>query len=178
MTIEEQLDRLNRTTWIVMTEPDVNKKWFNINITSILNDLYKDGYLICIGDKEHSYSVGELRAIDRLIAWITQISYAQEEIEDQIAAVVHLASKQSKRIMWVQHQALQNRRIYLERRSYKKYYKEILWALEKHESDKFKLITLPESFLVQENYLLDCIHLSEKGHRTLADILQKAFMQF
>lgn len=52
MTIEEQLDRLNRTTWIVMTEPDVNKKWFNINITSILNDLYKDGYLICVGDKE------------------------------------------------------------------------------------------------------------------------------
>jgi hypothetical protein len=68
-----------------MTEPDVNKKWFNINITSILNDLYKDGYLICVGDKEHSYSVGELRAIDRLVAWITQISYAQNEIEDQIA---------------------------------------------------------------------------------------------
>lgn len=103
---------------------------------------------------------------------------SRREIEDQIAAVVHLASKQSKRIMWVQHQALQNRRIYLERRSYKKYYKEILRALEKHESDKFKLITLPESFLVQENYLLDCIHLSEKGHRTLADILQKAFKQF
>lgn len=103
---------------------------------------------------------------------------SRREIEDQISAVVHLASKQSKRIMWVQHQALQNRRIYLERRSYKKYYKEILRALEKHESDKFKLITLPESFLVQENYLLDCIHLSEKGHRTLADILQKAFKQF
>lgn len=103
---------------------------------------------------------------------------SRREIEDQIAAVVHLASKQSKRIMWVQHQALQNRRIYLERRSYKKYYKEILRALEKHKSEKFKLITLPESFLVQENYLLDCIHLSEKGHRTLADILQKAFKQF
>ena len=103
---------------------------------------------------------------------------SRREIEDQISAVVHLASKQSKRIMWVQHQALQNRRIYLERRSYKKYYKEILWALEKHESDKFKLITLPESFLVQENYLLDCIHLSEKGPRTLADILQEAFKRF
>lgn len=103
---------------------------------------------------------------------------SRREIEDQISAVVHLASKQSKRIMWVQHQALQNRRIYLERRSYKKYYKEILRALEKHESDKFKLITLPESFLVQENYLLDCIHLSEKGHRTLADILQEAFKRF
>lgn len=103
---------------------------------------------------------------------------SRREIEDQIAAVVRLASKQSKRIMWVQHQALQNRRIYLERRSYKKYYKEILRALEKHESDKFMLITLPDDFLVQENYLLDCVHLSERGHRVLAEMLYKAFKKF
>jgi hypothetical protein len=38
-----------------------------------------------VGDQEHCYSIGELRAIDRLIVWITQISYANEEIEDQIA---------------------------------------------------------------------------------------------
>ena len=68
-----------------MSEPDVNKKWFNINIASVLNDLCKGGYLICVVDKEHSYSVGELRAIDRLVVWITQVSYAQSEIEDQIA---------------------------------------------------------------------------------------------
>lgn len=85
MTIEEQLAHLNKIIWIVMTEPDVNSKTFNINITNILNDLYKEGYLICVGDKELSYSIGELRAIDRLVAWITQISYAQSEIEDQIA---------------------------------------------------------------------------------------------
>lgn len=85
MTIEEQLAHLNKVTWIVMTEPDVNTKTFDINITNILNDLYKEGYLICVGDKEYSYRIGELRAIDRLVAWITQISYAQCEIEDQIA---------------------------------------------------------------------------------------------
>jgi hypothetical protein len=38
-----------------------------------------------VGGQEHCYSIGELRAIDRLIVWITQISYANEEIEDQIA---------------------------------------------------------------------------------------------
>jgi hypothetical protein len=103
---------------------------------------------------------------------------SRQEIEDQINAVINLASKQSKRIMWVQHQALQNRRIYLERRSYKKYYKEILRALEKHESHQFKLVTLPDSFLVQENYLLDCIHVSERGHQEIARILQKAFKEF
>lgn len=85
MTIEEQLAHLNKVTWVVMTEPDVNTKTFDINITNILNDLYKEGYLICVGDKQHSYSIGGLRAIDRLVVWITQISYAQNEIEDQIA---------------------------------------------------------------------------------------------
>jgi len=103
---------------------------------------------------------------------------SRREIVDQVDAVVHLASKQSKRIMWVQHQALQGRRIFLERRSYEKYYKEIIAALAKHESPNFALITLPDSFLVQENYLLDCIHLSEQGHRELATILKVAFKKF
>ena len=80
--------------------------------------------------------------------------------------------------MWVQHQALQNRRIFVERRSYQKYYKEILAALVKCESPSFALITLPNEFLVPENYLLDCIHLSEQGHRTLAKILRDAFKKF
>lgn len=100
------------------------------------------------------------------------------EIADQIDAVVHLASKQSKRIMWIQHQALQSRRIFVERRSYEKYYKEILAALEKHKAPNFVLVTLPEDFLVQENYLFDCIHLSEKGHRRLADLLKVTFKKF
>jgi len=103
---------------------------------------------------------------------------SRREITDQIDAVVHLASKQSKRIMWVQHQALQSRRIFVERRSYEKYYKEILLALKKHESETFALVTLPDSFLTQENYLSDCIHLSEKGHRELATILKAAFKKF
>lgn len=103
---------------------------------------------------------------------------SRREIADQIDAVVHLASKQSRRIMWVQHQALQSRRIFLERRSYKKYYKEILAALEKHQGPNFALITLPDTFLTQENYLYDCIHLSEKGHRELATILKVAFKKF
>ena len=75
--------------------------------------------------------------------------------------------------MWIQHQVLQNRRIFLERRSYKKYYNEIIKSLEKYESSDFKLITLPDSFLVQENYLLDCVHLSDKGHQILNELILK-----
>jgi lysophospholipase L1-like esterase len=102
----------------------------------------------------------------------------RREIAGQIDAVVHLASKKAKRIIWVQHQALQNRRIFLERQSYEKYYKEILSALDKYESPTFALVTLPNDFLVQENYLLDCVHLSEKGNRKLADILKATFKIF
>jgi hypothetical protein len=68
-----------------MIETGVNKKWHGINIYNRLNALYEDGYEICVGDQEHCYSISELRAIDRLIVWITQISYANEEIEDQLA---------------------------------------------------------------------------------------------
>ena len=100
---------------------------------------------------------------------------SRREVEDQIEAVVHLAKHQSKRIMWIQHQALQNRRIFLERRSYERYYKEILRALEKYKSPEFTVITLPDSFLKQENYLLDCVHLSETGHREMYKLVREAF---
>ena len=100
---------------------------------------------------------------------------SRREVEDQIEAVVHLAKHQSKRIMWIQHQALQNRRIFLERRSYERYYNEILRALEKYRSPEFTVITLPDSFLKQENYLLDCVHLSETGHREMYKLVREAF---
>jgi hypothetical protein len=48
-------------------------------------------------------------------------------------------------------------------------------ALEKYKSPEFTVITLPDSFLKQENYLLDCVHLSEAGHRQLYDIVREAF---
>jgi hypothetical protein len=55
-----------------MTVPEVNNKSLYISITNILNDLYKNVYLICVGDKEHTYSLCELRAIDRLVVWLAQ----------------------------------------------------------------------------------------------------------
>ena len=99
----------------------------------------------------------------------------RREIDDQIKAVVQLAKHQSKRIMWIQHQALQNRRIFLERSSYERYYKEIERSLQKYKSPEFTVITLPYSFLKQENYLLDCVHLSEQGHREMYKIVREAF---
>jgi hypothetical protein len=99
----------------------------------------------------------------------------RREIEDQIQAVVDLAQKKSRRVIWIQHQALQHRSIFLERLVYLGYYKEIIRCLEKFKSRNFTVVILPESFLVQDNYLLDCVHLSEKGHQELHKLVREAY---
>ena len=96
----------------------------------------------------------------------------RREIQDQIKAVVNLAQLKSNRIIWIQHQALHHRSIAVERRSYKRYYNEILKCLSPYRSANFTVITLPDNFLRQENYLLDCVHLSEKGHRELFKMIE------
>lgn len=83
MTVEEQLVRLNKVTWMVMTIPEVYNKSNYVNIAQVVDELYEDGYEVVVGDSQHSYTIGELRVIDRLIAWITQITYAHDEIENQ-----------------------------------------------------------------------------------------------
>jgi len=103
---------------------------------------------------------------------------SRREIDDQIKVVVQLAKSQSKRIICIQHQALQNRRIFLERRSYQRYYKEIINSLEKYKSVDFQLLTLPDEFLVQENYLLDSVHLSPLGHQELHKLVREAYKRF
>ena len=99
----------------------------------------------------------------------------RREIEDQIEAVTKLAKDKAKRIIWIQHQALHHRSIFLERLTYQRYYKEIERSLQKYKSSEFTVITLPDSFLKQENYLLDCVHLSEQGHREMFEIVWEAF---
>jgi hypothetical protein len=81
MTIEEQLARLNKTIWRVMTHPDVNNQSVNLNIIGLLDLLREDGYIIMVGAKEHNYTIGELRVIEKIIAWATQIAYAEDKIE-------------------------------------------------------------------------------------------------
>lgn len=106
----------------------------------------------------------------------TRIS--KRELEDQIQAVISLAQNKSRHIIWIQHQALQHRSIFVERLSYLRYYKEIIRCLEKFKSQNFTVVTLPESFLVQDNYLLDSVHLSEEGHQELHKLVREAYEQF
>lgn len=68
MTVEEQIARLNKTTWMVITMPDVYNKSNFVNIAQVVDELYEDGYEVVMGDSEYGYTVGELRVIERLIA--------------------------------------------------------------------------------------------------------------
>jgi len=96
----------------------------------------------------------------------------RKEIHDQIRAVVEVAKSKSQKIVWIQHQALTHRSIFLERQSYKRYYREIQESLKTYASPALVIIELPKSFLVQENYLLDSVHLSAKGHYNLYKIVE------
>jgi len=100
---------------------------------------------------------------------------SHREIDDQIKAVVLLAKSKTKSIIWIQHQALRNNKVFLEKRSYQRYYMEIIESLNKYKSEDFQVFTLPYEFLVQENYLLDSVHLSPKGHQNLLRILRGEF---
>ena len=89
------------------------------------------------------------------------------ELKEQVHAVLTLAHQKAPRVIWIQHRALHNRRIILERAVYSRFYKRIIEAVREQESQDLTLITEDGSFLVPENYLLDYVHLSERGHREI-----------
>ena len=90
------------------------------------------------------------------------------EIEDQVRAVLAIASKHTSRIIWVQHRSLQSMRILVERKMYNRYYKRFIAAIKENAPDNLTLVELGPDFLISENYLMDGVHLSEQGHYVLA----------
>ncbi|MBU6164429.1 MAG: hypothetical protein KGO99_05505 [Actinomycetales bacterium] len=90
------------------------------------------------------------------------------EIEDQVRAVIAIASKRTSRIIWVQHRSLQSMRIIVERKMYQRYYKRFIAAINSNAPANLTLVELDSDFLISENYLMDGVHLSEQGHYVLA----------
>jgi lysophospholipase L1-like esterase len=93
------------------------------------------------------------------------------EIEDQVKAVLALSTKRAKRVVWIQHRSLQTMRLLIERSVYERYYRRLVRAVRANVNDSFEFIELERSFLVGRNYLLDGVHLSEEGHRRIAEIV-------
>lgn len=94
-----------------------------------------------------------------------------EDLPNLITAIEHLAERKSHLIIWVQHNSLGYRRLWLERKVYGRYYSEILKSLENFRSPHFRVLTPDNNFLIQENYLLDGVHLSEIGHQRMANLI-------
>ena len=59
----------------------------------------------------------------------------------------------------------------IQRKIYSRFYRDILKEIYVHQSSHFRIITLDKSFLVQENFLIDGVHLSALGHQRMADLI-------
>lgn len=107
--------------------------------------------------------------------------HSLEDLPNLIQAIEHIADRKSNLIIWVQHNSLGYRRLWLEQKIYKRYYREIISELEMHKSPHFRILTPGKDFLVQENYLLDGVHLSELGHermgKMIADEIDRALAE-
>ena len=94
-----------------------------------------------------------------------------EDLPDLVTAIKHLAEKKSGLIIWVQHNSLGYKRLWLERKIYSRFYRDILKEIYTHQSPHFRSIVLDKSFLTQENFLIDGVHLSALGHQRVADLI-------
>ena len=98
---------------------------------------------------------------------------SRRELKDQIEAVIHLAQHKTDRLIWIQHRAFLNHRIWLEKWVYERYYKQIMKALDGLGLKGVSVLEIPDEFMVTENYLFDCVHLSNKGHERLEKLVRE-----
>ena len=98
---------------------------------------------------------------------------SRRELKDQIEAVIHLAQHKTDRLIWIQHRAFLNHRIWLEKWVYERYYKQIMKTLDGLGLKGVTVLEIPDEFMVAENYLFDCVHLSSKGHERLEKMVRE-----
>ena len=77
MKIQTTIDQLNRLTFKAMSSSDITKPIEAKAVVELLEKLRQEGYSIVMGSSDYNYSIGELRVIEKLLAWITQIMYAE-----------------------------------------------------------------------------------------------------
>jgi lysophospholipase L1-like esterase len=98
---------------------------------------------------------------------------SRRELSDQIEAVIGLAQKKSDRLIWIQHRALLNHRIFVEKWVYDRYYRQIMKTLSGLDQQGVSVLAIPDDFMVAENYLFDCVHLSNQGHQRLEQMVRE-----
>ena len=98
---------------------------------------------------------------------------SRRELHDQIEAVIQLAQHKTERIIWIQHRAFLHHRIVLEKWVYDRYYRKIMKTLRRLDLKALTVLEIPDNFIVAENYLFDCIHLSSLGHKRLEQMVRE-----
>jgi hypothetical protein len=98
---------------------------------------------------------------------------SKRELNDQVEAVVNLAQHKTKRLIWIQHRAFLNHRIVLEKWVYDRYYRKIMKTLKRLDVKGLSVLEIPDDFMVADNYLFDCIHLSSQGHKRLEQMVRE-----
>jgi len=93
------------------------------------------------------------------------------DLEDQVRALLSVSFTKASRVVWIQHRPMRDNRIWLERRMFDRYYSRLIEVLSQIQHANFRLIEFPESFMQQKNFCLDEVHLSQEGHRCLAEYL-------
>jgi hypothetical protein len=66
-----------------------------------------------------------------------------------------------------------NHRIVLEKWVYDRYYRKIMQILKGMDVKGLTVLEIPDDFVVAENYLFDCIHLSSQGHKRLEQMVRE-----
>jgi hypothetical protein len=79
-TINQKVDHLNKLTMIAMTSEDAYMHTANDEVCEFISSLKSEGYNISEGDELDVYTDYEMRVIDKLTAWITQLITADELI--------------------------------------------------------------------------------------------------
>jgi hypothetical protein len=96
------------------------------------------------------------------------------DLDDQVRALISIALTKAPTVVWIQHQPMRDSRIWLERRMFDRYYKQLTGTLSRVSEKNFRLVEFPEAFMDQKNFCLDEVHLSELGHQNLAHYLHQA----
>jgi hypothetical protein len=81
MITQEKVAHLNKRTMSALTSEAAYLNQEDSEVRNYIRDLRSEGYNILMANDSHKYSESDLQVIDRLIAWITQITHPEKIIQ-------------------------------------------------------------------------------------------------
>jgi hypothetical protein len=83
MIDETVLYHLNHRMMTALIAPDVIESKPYPAIYNYIQELREEGYNIYMGDRSYQYSEEDLHVVDRLVAWITQMMFAENLVSHE-----------------------------------------------------------------------------------------------